>query len=173
MFAPLCYHCQTNIVDEIFITLDDPDLGKRTYHEQHFFCAECGDPFVPPGAGSRSFSGDGTFKADEDDVGFTVYKGHPYCESCHVRLRMPKCKKCKKSIRDGMQAVEALGGKWCWACFTCAVSIDRYFTIFVKCSQKCFAVQSCDKPFENPAFFQRDNQAFCERCFSIMIKNEL
>ena len=114
-------------MDERFITLDDPELGKRTYHEQHFFCAECGDPFLPPstpGAPSRTFAGDGAFSASpEDDVGFTVYKGHPYCEACHVRLRMPKCKKCKKSIRDGMQAVEALGGKWCWECFTCAVSL--------------------------------------------------
>ncbi|EJF57946.1 hypothetical protein DICSQDRAFT_173441 [Dichomitus squalens LYAD-421 SS1] len=155
-FAPRCYHCETAIVDERFITLDDPELGKRTYHEQHFFCAECGDPFLPPsapGAPSRTFAGDGAFTASaEDDVGFTVYKGHPYCEACHVRLRMPKCKKCKRSIRDGMQAVEALGGKWCWECFTCA---------------------SCDKPFENPAFFQRDGKPFCEHCFSIMIRNEI
>ncbi|KAH9941625.1 uncharacterized protein BXZ73DRAFT_6371, partial [Epithele typhae] len=151
LFAPKCYHCQTTIVDERFITLDDHELGKRTYHEQHFFCAECGDPFLPtsdPGAPSRTFAGDGAFA--DDDVGFTVYRGHPYCESCHVRLRMPKCKKCKKSIRDGMQAVEALGGKWCWECFTCA---------------------SCDKPFDNPAFFQRENKPFCENCFSIMIRN--
>lgn len=35
---------------------------------------------------------------------------------------MPKCKKCKRSIRDGMRAVEALGAKWCWECFVCAVS---------------------------------------------------
>ncbi|KAI0366818.1 hypothetical protein BV20DRAFT_971322 [Pilatotrama ljubarskyi] len=155
-FAPRCYHCQTAIVDERFITLDDPELGKRTYHEQHFFCAECGDPFLPPsspGAPSRTFAGDGEFAVGtEDDVGFTVYRGHPYCEACHVRLRLPKCKKCKKSIRDGMQAVEALGGKWCWECFTCA---------------------SCNKPFEDPAFFQRDNKPFCERCFSIMIRNEI
>ncbi|KAI0763114.1 hypothetical protein BD413DRAFT_616562 [Trametes elegans] len=155
-FAPRCYHCQTAIVDERFITLDDTELGKRTYHEQHFFCAECGDPFLPPaapGAPSRTFAGDGEFAVNaDDDVGFTVYRGHPYCEACHVRLRMPKCKKCKRSIRDGMQAVEALGGKWCWECFTCA---------------------SCDKPFDNPAFFQRDGKPFCERCFSIMIRNEL
>ena len=65
-------------------------------------------------------TGDGEFDID-DDVGFTVYKGHPYCEACHVRLRMPKCKRCKKSIRDGMRAVEALGGKWCWECFVCEV----------------------------------------------------
>jgi hypothetical protein len=109
-------------VDERFITLDDPELGTRTYHEQHFFCAECGDPFLPPSSsasGNRSFAGDGAF--EDADVGFTVYKGHPYCENCHVRLRMPKCKKCKKSIRDGARAVEALGGKWCWGCFVCTV----------------------------------------------------
>ena len=72
-FAPRCYHCETAIVDERFITLDDPELGKRTYHEQHFFCAECGDPFLPPaspGAPSRTFAGDGEFTASaEDDVG--------------------------------------------------------------------------------------------------------
>ncbi|KAJ8474026.1 hypothetical protein ONZ51_g7497 [Trametes cubensis] len=154
-YCHLDYH-ETTIVDERFITLDDPELGKRTYHEQHFFCAECGDPFLPPsdpGAPSRTFAGDGEFAVGaEDDVGFTVYKGHPYCEACHVRLRMPKCKKCKKSIRHGMQAVEALGGKWCWECFTCA---------------------NCDKPFEVPAFFQRDGKPFCEHCFSIMIRNEI
>jgi len=161
-FAPRCYHCQTAIVDELFITLDDPELGKRTYHEQHFFCAECGDPFLPPAPSShfksphhqhqpnRNFVGDGNFS--EDDVGFTVYKGHPYCEACHVRLRLPKCKRCKKSIRDGSRAVEALGGKWCWECFVC---------------------ESCQRPFEDPAFFQRGDKPFCEHCFSIMIRNEV
>lgn len=58
----------------------------------------------------------------DTDVGFTVYQGHPYCEPCHVRLRYPKCKNCKKSLRDGDKAIEALGGVWCWQCFVCAVS---------------------------------------------------
>jgi hypothetical protein len=128
-FAPQCYHCKTAIVDERFITLDDPELGKRTYHEQHFFCSECGDPFLAPsidrqvaqGPAGRgvTFKGDGEF--ENDDVGFTVYKGYPYCEACHVRLRSPKCKKCKDIIRDGQQAVEALGGKYHWQCFCCTV----------------------------------------------------
>lgn len=126
-FAPRCYTCKTAIIEERFISLDDPALGKRTYHEQHFFCAECGDPFLAPSSttatstrtGELNVSGDGVF--EDDDVGFTVYKGHPYCEACHVRLRLPKCKRCKRSIRDGMEAVEALGGKWCWECFVCAV----------------------------------------------------
>ncbi|KAF9787956.1 hypothetical protein BJ322DRAFT_1046199 [Thelephora terrestris] len=153
LYAPRCYHCHTAIVDERFITLDDSELGTRTYHEQHFFCAECGDPFLAPSSpasGGRSFAGDGAF--EDADVGFTVYKGHPYCENCHVRLRMPKCKRCKRSIRDGMRAVEALGGKWCWECFVCT---------------------GCEKPFDDPTFFQRDQQPFCERCFSIMIRNEV
>ncbi|KAF4564692.1 hypothetical protein EYR40_010863 [Pleurotus pulmonarius] len=161
-FAPRCYSCKTAIIEERFISLDDPALGKRTYHEQHFFCAECGDPFLAPSAANRrnsnkggdmetNLSGDGEFMLD-DDVGFTVYKGYPYCEACHVRLRMPKCKKCKRSIRDGMQAVEALGGKWCYDCFVCA---------------------GCERPFEDPSFFQRGENPFCERCFSIILRNEI
>ncbi|KIJ61632.1 hypothetical protein HYDPIDRAFT_115806 [Hydnomerulius pinastri MD-312] len=171
-FAPRCFHCKTAIIDERFITLDDPALGTRTYHEQHFFCAECGDPFLAPsipshpssqslGGGTRlgdggsrtgelSLEGDGEFA--DDDVGFTVYKGHPYCEACHVRLRMPKCKGCGRSIRDGERAVEALGGKWCWGCFVC---------------------ESCHNPFEDPAFFLRDNKPFCEPCFSLILRNEV
>ena len=122
-------------MEEHFITLDDPGLGgKRMYHEQHFFCAECGDPFLAPKQEQRKTRtlADGRLEGrsrlpgflrmltaicfslvvnPEDEVGFTVYKGHAYCESCHVRLRMPKCKKCKKSIRPGDQAVEAMGGK--------------------------------------------------------------
>ncbi|KAJ6607377.1 hypothetical protein B0H10DRAFT_2439623 [Mycena sp. CBHHK59/15] len=154
-FAPRCYSCKTAIVEERFISLDDPQLGgKRAYHEQHFFCAECGDPFLPPSLpatkGELAFSGDGAFVSD--DVGFTVYRGHPHCEACHVRLRLPKCKKCKRSIRDGDEAVEALGGKWCWACFCCA---------------------GCEKPFEDPSFFERDGKPWCEPCFSILLRNEL
>lgn len=120
-FAPRCYHCQTAIADQDFITLSEADgLGKRTYHTQHFFCAECGDPFLPPSGTARNFSGDGTFDAGAG-AGFTVHNGHPYCEHCHVRLRMPKCKKCKKSIRNDMDALEVLGGKWCPECFVCKV----------------------------------------------------
>jgi len=139
-----------------------PNSGNETYQEQHFFCAECGDPFLPPASSShfksphhqhqlnRNFVGDGNFS--EDGVGFTVYKGHPYCEACHVRLRLPKCKRCKKSIRDGSRAVEALGGKWCWECFVC---------------------ESCQRPFEDPAFFQRGDKPYCEHCFGIIIRNEV
>ncbi|KAH7345256.1 hypothetical protein B0J17DRAFT_537672, partial [Rhizoctonia solani] len=154
-FAPRCYHCKTPIVDERFIALDDPALGgQRYYHELHFFCAECGDPFLDPSASSAAppaargqifGEGDG-----DDDVGFTVFNGHPYCESCHVRLRMPRCGTigCGKPIRE--EAIEALGRKWHWKCFTC---------------------DSCKKPFEDPSFFQRGDSAFCDPCYRILLKN--
>ncbi|KAF8814782.1 hypothetical protein BYT27DRAFT_7156521 [Phlegmacium glaucopus] len=151
-FAPRCYSCKTAIVEEQFISLDDPALGKRTYHTQHFFCAECGDPFLSPSVSFPDSKGEVALSGDGEFEGFTVYKGHPYCEACHVRLRLPKCKRCKRSIRDHDEAVEALGGKWCWGCFVCA---------------------SCDKPFDDPSFFQRDDKPFCERCFSIMLRNEV
>ncbi|CAE6506942.1 unnamed protein product [Rhizoctonia solani] len=166
-FAPRCYHCKTPIVDERFIALDDPALGgQRYYHELHFFCAECGDPFLDPSASSAAppaargqifGEGDG-----DDDVGFTVFNGHPYCESCHVRLRMPRCGSSAKSGRPGPpgvgcgkpireEAIEALGRKWHWKCFTC---------------------DSCKKPFEDPSFFQRGDSAFCDPCYRILLKNE-
>jgi hypothetical protein len=118
-----CYTCKTAIIEERFVTLNDPALGgKRTYHEQHFFCAECGDPFLSPSSDQDE---------NDADVGFTVYNGHPYCEALayHMRLRMPKCRKCKKSIRDGIQAVEALGGKWCLGCFVCEVGSGPFLNI--------------------------------------------
>ncbi|KAF9530249.1 hypothetical protein CPB83DRAFT_905514 [Crepidotus variabilis] len=152
-FAPRCYSCKTAIIDEQFISLDDPALGKRTYHTQHFFCSECGDPFLDPSAPlSTDANGELALTGDGDFEGFTVYKGYPYCEACHVRLRLPKCKRCKKAIRDHEEAVEALGGKWCWGCFTCA---------------------GCENPFENPSFFQRDDKPYCEQCFSIILRNEV
>ncbi|KAF8183156.1 hypothetical protein BJ912DRAFT_976824 [Pholiota molesta] len=152
-FAPRCYSCKTAIIEEQFISLDDPALGKRAYHTQHFFCSECGDPFLTPSGGLPTDSnGEMAVTGDGEFEGFTVYKGYPYCEACHVRLRLPKCKRCKRSIRDNDQAVEALGGKWCWGCFICS---------------------GCEKPFEDPSFFQRDDQPYCEHCFSIILRNEI
>ncbi|KAG8828895.1 hypothetical protein FRB91_001045 [Serendipita sp. 411] len=141
-------------MEEHFITIDDEGLGTRTYHEQHFFCAECGDPFLTPKQQRKTKqlpNGTLTVVDQDDDIGFTVYKGHAYCEACHVRLRMPKCKRCNKSIRPGDQAIEALGGKWCWSCFTC---------------------NRCSQPFQDPQFYEHGNKPYCQNCYGIILVNQ-
>jgi paxillin len=121
-FAHHCFYCKTAIVDDRFITLNDPSLGERYYHELHFFCSECGDPFLDP---SRS-SAPGNKLLQQDDEGetnpFVIHKGHPYCERCHMRLHKPKCKACKQPIPDF--AIDALGSKWHKDCFLCSVGIS-------------------------------------------------
>jgi hypothetical protein len=88
---------------------------------------------------------------------------------------MPKCKRCKRSIRDGDRAVEALGGKWCWKCFVCKVSssimgfLDGWAYVDVVVLDR----QGCEQPFDDPAFFQRGNDPYCENCFSIILRNEI
>ncbi|SJL05423.1 uncharacterized protein ARMOST_08790 [Armillaria ostoyae] len=150
-FAPKCSHCHTPIIEEHFISLDDSALGgKRTYHAQHFFCAECGDPFL---SASGGLGGERSFSADTQTSEFMVYRGYAYCEACHVRLRMPKCSRCKKSIREWDEgAVEAMGRKWCWGCFRC---------------------EGCEQPFDEGTFFERDKKAWCENCFSVILRNEV
>ncbi|KAH8829450.1 hypothetical protein DL96DRAFT_1598164 [Flagelloscypha sp. PMI_526] len=155
-FAPRCFHCHTAILEPRFISIDDEELGgKRTYHENHFFCAECGDPFLDQARKVQGLLGSSEGEltlSDGQFEGFTVYRGHPYCETCHVRLRNPKCKRCKRAIRDGDEAVEALGAKWCKRCFCC---------------------EGCQRPFDDPSFYERDKKAWCEDCFSIILRNEV
>lgn len=97
----------------------------------------------------------------EDEVGFTVYKGHAYCESCHVRLRMPKCKKCKRSIRPGDQAVEAMGGKWCWHCFVCTVSLYSPSLGRVHLSLT-YVISAVENRLTTPNFMSMINDLFAE-----------
>lgn len=100
--------------------------GHRFYHEHHFFCAECGDPFIE--AKMKSGHSQCSFhsflllclcRAVDEGREYTVHNGHAYCSKCHVNLRYPKCKKCRKPLTEN--GVEILGGKWHWECFTCAV----------------------------------------------------
>lgn len=147
-----------------FITLDDPILGQRFYHELHFFCSECGDPFLDP---SRS-SAPGTERTrstdaeEEETNAFVIQKGHPYCERCHLRLHKPKCKGCRKPIPD--MAVEAMGGKWHQECFVCEVGPSRQ-----DLKREPTDGQECGNGFANSLFFPRGDKAFCTECYSTMV----
>ncbi|ORY27680.1 hypothetical protein BCR39DRAFT_469152 [Naematelia encephala] len=141
-FAHRCFHCKTPIVDVRFVTLDDPVLGERYYHELHFFCSECGDPFLDPSQSSAP----GAHASDDETNAFVIHNGHPYCERCHLRLHKPKCRACSKPIPE--VAAEAMGSKWHKECFVCV---------------------TCGNEFANNLFFPKDGQAFCTSCYEQML----
>lgn len=82
-FARRCFYCETPIIDERFVTIDDARLGQRSYHELHFFCAGCGDPFFEP-RDAPSPGAEGALGAPEGGKPFFVHGAHPYCDA--VRL---------------------------------------------------------------------------------------
>jgi hypothetical protein len=93
-FSPRCRSCKTPIEGEIVVACG------HSYHVDHFFCAECGDPF----------SSTTPFVEGND--------GYAYCVRCHTRRTSARCKGCKAPILDEV-TVEALGGKWHETCFVC------------------------------------------------------
>ncbi|KAI3482837.1 hypothetical protein L1887_54397 [Cichorium endivia] len=162
LFSKRCFHCRTPIVDERYITVQDDELtgqdgetNERCYHELHFFCANCGDPFLDPKvAGSAAGSDPGQLAADENGkikhggMEFIVHKGYPYCEKCHVSLHKPRCKACKKPIVDDL--ISALGGKYHPECFTCT---------------------ACAQPFSDTQFFVKDAKPYDEECYKVLLRN--
>ncbi|SPO31973.1 related to Paxillin [Ustilago trichophora] len=162
LFSKRCFHCRTPIVDERYITVQDEELTgqdgetkERCYHELHFFCANCGDPFLDPkAAGSAAGSDPGLMTADENGkvkhggMEFIVHKGYPYCEKCHISLHKPRCKGCKKPIVYDL--ITALGGKYHPECFTCS---------------------ACKRPFEDTQFFVKDGKPYDEECYKVLLRN--
>ncbi|GAC94996.1 hypothetical protein PHSY_002569 [Pseudozyma hubeiensis SY62] len=162
LFSKRCFHCRTPIVDERYITVSDEELTgsdgethERCYHELHFFCANCGDPFLDPkAAGSAAGSDPALMTADENGkvkhggMEFIVHKGYPYCEKCHVNLHKPRCKGCKKPVLGDL--ISALGGKWHPECFTCS---------------------RCERVFEDTVFFVKDGRPYDEGCYKVLLRN--
>ncbi|KAH9810986.1 hypothetical protein DFH28DRAFT_472591 [Melampsora americana] len=160
-FSLKCHHCNTSITDESYVTLDEPSLldGPRHYHQLHLFCAECGDPFLNPKSLEESskiskrtsIQTQSTQEVHEKKLiepnPFVLHKGYPYCEKCHLRLHKPKCFGCKSSMIGDI--INAMGKQWHETCFVC---------------------KDCENRFWNGMFFVKDSNAFCEKCYSIQIK---
>ncbi|CAG8802356.1 15065_t:CDS:2, partial [Racocetra persica] len=91
LFSPKCGHCG-NTIEGPFINA----LGK-SWHQGHFFCRECGNPF--------------------ESGGFMVHDGFPYCEKDWIKKFAPKCKGCQEPIRG--EFTNALDGMWHRECFVC------------------------------------------------------
>lgn len=80
----------------------------KTWHTEHFFCAQCGQAF------------------GED--GFHERDGKPYCRNDYFDMFAPKCNGCNRAIMENY--ISALNSQWHPDCFVCRVSGNLKFSIF-------------------------------------------
>ncbi|XP_035377740.1 paxillin isoform X4 [Electrophorus electricus] len=99
LFSPRCYYCNGPILDKVVTALD------RTWHPEHFFCAQCGAFFGPEG--------------------FHEKDGKAYCRKDYFDLFAPKCGGCARAILENY--ISALNSLWHPECFVCR----ECFTPFV------------------------------------------
>ncbi|XP_066962413.1 uncharacterized protein Pax isoform X6 [Macrobrachium rosenbergii] len=91
LFSPRCAYCDGPILDKCVTALD------KTWHPDHFFCAQCGNTF------------------GED--GFHEKDGKPYCRNDYFNMFAPKCGGCNAPIMDNY--ISALNAQWHPECFVC------------------------------------------------------
>ncbi|XP_036382632.1 paxillin isoform X2 [Megalops cyprinoides] len=99
LFSPRCYYCNGPILDKVVTALD------RTWHPEHFFCAQCGAFFGPEG--------------------FHEKDGKAYCRKDYFDMFAPKCGGCARAILENY--ISALNCLWHPECFVCR----ECFTPFV------------------------------------------
>ncbi|XP_029475476.1 paxillin isoform X4 [Rhinatrema bivittatum] len=91
LFSPRCYYCNGPILDKVVTALD------RTWHPEHFFCAQCGSFFGPEGFHERD--------------------GKAYCRKDYFDMFAPKCGGCARAILENY--ISALNTLWHPECFVC------------------------------------------------------
>jgi len=99
LYSPRCAYCNGPIKDRCVTA-----LGK-TFHPEHFTCADCGCAF-----GSD---------------GFHEKEGQAYCREDFFRMFAPKCRGCDKPITN--KFITALSTHWhpeCFICQACRKSFD-------------------------------------------------
>ncbi|XP_018608257.1 paxillin [Scleropages formosus] len=99
LFSPRCHYCNGPILDKVVTALD------RTWHPEHFFCAQCGSFFGPEG--------------------FHEKDGKAYCRKDYFDMFAPKCGGCARAILENY--ISALNALWHPECFVCR----ECFTPFV------------------------------------------
>lgn len=94
LFSPRCAYCNGPILQKIVSALE------KTWHPEHFFCTECGEPF--------------------GEQGFLEKEGKPYCLSDFYRLFAPKCSGCDQPVRENyLSAANQLWHPECFVCTDC------------------------------------------------------
>ncbi|XP_061146957.1 mucin-2-like isoform X1 [Syngnathus typhle] len=91
LFSPRCHYCNGPILDKVVTALD------KTWHPEHFFCAQCGAFFGPEG--------------------FHEKDGKAFCRKDYFDIFAPKCGGCARAILDNY--ISALNSLWHPECFVC------------------------------------------------------
>uniref|UniRef100_A0A1L8DMD9 Putative focal adhesion protein pinch-1 n=1 Tax=Nyssomyia neivai TaxID=330878 RepID=A0A1L8DMD9_9DIPT len=91
LFSPRCAYCNGAILDKCVTALE------KTWHTEHFFCAQCGQQF--------------------GEEGFHERDGKPYCRSDYFDMFAPKCSGCNRAIMENY--ISALNAQWHPSCFVC------------------------------------------------------
>ncbi|KAJ8681575.1 hypothetical protein QAD02_017367 [Eretmocerus hayati] len=91
LFSPRCAYCNGPILDKCVTALD------KTWHTEHFFCAQCGKQF--------------------GEEGFHERDGKPYCRDDYFDMFAPKCGGCNRAIMENY--ISALNSQWHPDCFVC------------------------------------------------------
>lgn len=144
LYSPRCYTCKTPVEGAVVLALG------RYYHQDHFFCAECGDPFT-------------------SESPFVEHNSYPYCVSCHTRRTSARCRACKSPILNEM-TVEALGGKWheaCFVCCECGGDFGEEGRFFVREIE----VELTNKEKRKGFGSKIEEQAACQTCEERRVKN--
>nr|XP_020448252.1 paxillin-like [Monopterus albus] len=91
LFSPRCHYCNGPILDKVVTALD------KTWHPEHFFCAQCGAFFGPEG--------------------FHEKNGKAFCRKDYFDMFAPKCGGCARAILENY--ISALNALWHPECFVC------------------------------------------------------
>ncbi|XP_011874725.1 PREDICTED: paxillin isoform X5 [Vollenhovia emeryi] len=91
LFSPRCAYCNGPILDKCVTALE------KTWHTEHFFCAQCGKQF--------------------GEEGFHERDGKPYCREDYFDMFAPKCGGCNRAIMENY--ISALNSQWHPDCFVC------------------------------------------------------
>lgn len=91
LFSPRCHYCNGPILDRVVTALD------KTWHPDHFFCAQCGAFFGPEG--------------------FHEKDGKAFCRKDYFDMFAPKCGGCARAILENY--ISALNSLWHPECFVC------------------------------------------------------
>ncbi|KAG5677614.1 hypothetical protein PVAND_007356 [Polypedilum vanderplanki] len=91
LFSPRCAYCNAAILDKCVTALD------KTWHTEHFFCAQCGQQF--------------------GDEGFHERDGKPYCRKDYFDMFAPRCAGCNQAIMENY--ISALNSQFHPDCFVC------------------------------------------------------